>query len=347
MNEDTNMTSNGRKVFTLILLTGSLIFAGSRRLTNVGTTAAPFLEVGVGSRAVGMGGAFVAVANDVSALYWNPAGISRIGHAEAVFERVEWLADINFNYLGVVFPFGRWGTAGIFMDAMSVPKMAVRTVDYPDGTGEMFDATSYAFGLSYSFALTDRFSIGLTGKYIEERIWHEKAPSVAFDIGTLYRTNFNGLRIGATISNFGPSMTMDGSDLIIYYDADPSIDGNNDRIMGKLMTDEWPLPLNMQFGIAYDLLTTKYYKMTIATDAFHPINNSESVNAGTEISILDMLFIRAGYQAIGQTDTEEGLTLGGGLRYKMFGQSYIKLDYAFADFGRLKNVSRYTLRLDF
>lgn len=332
---------------TLILITSSLGLASSGRLTNVGTTAAPFLEVGVGSRAVGMGGAFVAVANDVSALYWNPAGISRIARPEAVFERVEWLADISFNYLGVVIPFGRWGTAGVFLDAMSVPKMAVRTVDYPDGTGEMFDATSYAVGLSYAFSLTDRFSIGLTGKYIEERIWHEKSHSVAFDIGTLYKTNFNGLRIGATISNFGPSLTMDGSDLIIYYDADVSIDGNNDRIMGKLITDEWPLPLNMQFGIAYDLLTTKFIKMTVAADAFHPINNSESVNTGTEIAILDLLFIRAGYQAIGQTDTEEGLTLGGGLRYKMFGQSYIKFDYAFADFGRLKNVSRYTLRLDF
>ncbi|HPA99387.1 MAG TPA: PorV/PorQ family protein [Candidatus Marinimicrobia bacterium] len=319
----------------------------SKRLTNVGTTAAPFLEVGVGSRAIGMGGAFVGVANDVSALYWNPAGISRITSPEAVFEKVEWLADISFNYIGAVIPFGRWGTAGFFLDAMTVPKMAVRTVDYPEGTGEMFDASSIAFGLSYSYALTDRFSIGLNGKYIEERIWHERSHGVAFDIGTLYKTSFSGLRIGATITNFGTSMSLDGSDLIIYYDADESIDGNNDRIMGKLMTDEWPLPLNMQFGLAYDLLSTKYIKMTIAADAFHPINNSESINTGTELAIYDMLFIRAGYQAIGQTNTEEGLTFGVGLRYKLFGQSYIKFDYAFADFGRLKNVSRYTLRLDF
>lgn len=340
------MTSRSIRVFGILIITSDLIF-GSGRLTNVGTTSASFLEVGIGSRAIGMGGAFVAVANDVTALYWNPSGISRIARPEAIFERIEWLTDISYNYLGAAIPFGRWGTAGVFMDAMTVPKMAVRTVDYPDGTGEMFDATSYAIGLSYAFSLTDRFSIGLTGKYIEERIWHEKARSVAFDIGTLYKTNFNGLRIGAAITNFGPSMAMDGSDLIIYYDADESIDGNNDRIMGKLMTDEWPLPLNMQFGIAYDLLTTKYCRMTIAMDAFHPINNSESVNIGTEISILEMLFMRAGYQAIGQTDTEEGLTLGGGLRYKMFGQSYIKFDYAFADFGRLKNVSRYTLRLEF
>jgi len=331
--------------FTVILLV-STVFASSGRMTNVATTAAPFLEVGVGSRAIGMGGAFVAVANDVSALYWNPAGLCRIGHSEAVFERVDWIADISFNYLGATIPFGGWGSAGFFINTMTVPKMEVRTVDFPQGTGEEFDASSIAVGLSYSYGLTDRFSIGFTGKFVSERIWHEKTTTVAVDIGTLYHTGFRSLRIGAAITNFGPSMQMDGSDLIIYYDADESISGNNDRIMGKLMTDEWPLPLNMQFGLAYDLIDKSNARLTIAVDAFHPINNSESINVGSELLLLNMLFVRAGYQAIGQEDTEEGLTLGVGIRYKMFGQSNIKVDYAYADFGRLKNVNRFTIRLD-
>lgn len=336
-----------RKAGLCVLLGVSVLFADSGRMTNVGTTAAPFLEVGVGSRAIGMGGAFVAVANDVSALYWNPAGLCRLEQGEAVFERVEWLADISFNYLGAALPFQRWGTAGVFLNAMTIPHMKVRTVDYPDGTGEEFDASSYAFGLTYSFGLTDRFSLGFTGKYVSERIWHEKTSTVAVDIGTLYHTGFGSLRIGAAISNFGPALQMDGSDLIIYYDADESIEGNNDRIMGKLMTDEWPLPLNMQFGLAYDLINRSRTRLTVAVDAFHPINNSESINAGCELFLLNMLYVRAGYKAIGQKDTEEGLTLGTGLRYKMFGQSNFMVDYAYADFGRLKNVNRFTIRLNF
>ena len=323
------------------------LFGASGRMTNVGTTAAPFLEVGVGSRAIGMGGAFVAVANDVSALYWNPAGLCRLGHGEAVFERIDWLADISFNFLGAAIPFGHWGTAGFFLNAMTVPKMAVRTVDFPGGTGEEYDAASIAVGLSYSYALTDRFSIGFNGKYITERIWHEKTAGLAIDIGTLYYTGFKGLRLGASITNFGSSLQMDGGDLIIYHDADPGIDGNNDRIMGKLLTDEWPLPLNMQFGIAFDVLDTKFSRLTVAMDAFHPINNTESINTGCELSILNLLFARVGYQAIGQRDTQEGLTLGAGIRYKMFGQSIIKFDYAYADFGLLEYVNRFTLRLDF
>ncbi len=332
----------------IVLLTGiSLLFGESGRMTNVGTTAAPFLEVGVGSRAIGMGGAFVAISNDVSALYWNPAGLCRMDQGEAVFERIEWFADISFNYLGATLPFQRYGTAGIFLNAMTVPHMKVRTVDYPDGTGEEYDATSYAVGLSYSFGITDRFSLGFTGKYVSERIWHENTSTVAVDIGTLYHTGFGSLRIGAAITNFGPSLQMNGSDLIIYYDADESIEGNNDRIMGELMTDEWPLPLNMQFGLAYDLIDRSLARLTVAVDAFHPINNSESINAGCELFLLNMLYLRAGYKAIGQKDTEEGLTLGTGLRYQMFGQSNIMVDYAYADFGRLKNVNRFTIRLNF
>ena len=331
-------------IFTLSI---STVLASGDRITNVGTTAASFLEVGVGSRAIGMGGAFVAVANDVTTLYWNPAGLSRIATSEAVFERIEWLADIYFNYLGATIPLGSIGSIGLFLNSMTIPGDKVRTVIYPDGTGEEFDASSFAFGLSYARNLTDRFSIGFNCKYISERIWHEKAASFAVDVGTLYNTGIKGLRIGAAITNFGPDMKMDGSDLIIFHDVDPLKLGNNERIMGKLMTDSWPLPLNVQFGIAYDFFNTKYSRFTVAVDAFHPINNTESINAGCELALFKMIFMRAGFKSIGQQDTEEGLTLGGGLRYKLFGQSFIKLDYAYADFGRLENASRFTLRLNF
>jgi len=335
-----------RKLLVLLVLPTAMCL-GQERLTNVGTTAASFLEVGVGSQAIGMGGAYVAMATDVSGLYWNPGGLGRIEQSEAIFERIGWLTGIGFNYFGVAIPIPGRGTLGLSINSMTVPRSPVRTIDYPDGTGEEYDAGSIAVGASYGFNLTDRFSIGFTAKFIQEQIWHEKTISLAIDVGTLYFTGLKGLRIGAAITNFGPSMQMEGNDLIIYYDADPSIDGNNDRIMGKLITDEWPLPLNMQFGIAYDVFETRFSRLTVAMDAFHPINNTESINTGCELSIMNMLYARVGYQAIGQQDTEEGLTFGAGIKYKMFGQSNIKFDYAYADFGLLEYVNRFTLRLDF
>ncbi|MCF7802509.1 MAG: PorV/PorQ family protein [Candidatus Marinimicrobia bacterium] len=320
---------------------------GQGPLTNVGTTAAPFLEVGVGAEAIGMGGAYVALARDVTGLYWNPGGISRVQQPQGLFERTTWLADIGFNFFGVVVPLPQRGVLGFFINAMSVPYSPVRTVGYPQGTGEEFDATSFATGLSYGMNLTDRFSIGFNLKYIQERIWHEKASSFGLDVGTLYDTGLEGLTLGAAITNFGPSLQLSGSDLIIYEDVDPTIDGNNDRIMGTFMTDKWPLPLNMQFGIAYDLLDSKTSRITWALDALHPINNTESINTGVEINLMHILTARVGYKALFQQDTEEGLTLGAGLRYKLFGQSTILVDFAFADFGRMGNVNRYSVRMNF
>lgn len=342
-----NVVKKLDRIIILFLAISSFIYSQNNRLKNVGTTAASFLEVEVGSRAIGMGGAFVAVANDVSALYWNPAGIARLSHGEVIFEQIDWLVDISFNHFGVVVPIGHLGSLGAFLTSVNIPRMKVRTVEYPDGTGEYFNASDLSFGLSYAKNLTDRFSIGFNTKYISERIWHEKATSFAFDIGTLYNTGIGSLTIGAAITNFGPSMKLNGSDLIIYHDIAPLIDGNNDRIMGKLITDSWPLPLNMQFGISFNIIDTKASRLTMATDVFHPINNTESINMGFEWSVFDILFLRGGAKAIGQGDSEEGITIGGGLKYRLFGRSFIKIDYAYADFGRLEGVQRFTLFLQF
>jgi opacity protein-like surface antigen len=334
-------------IFLVIACLSGNGFGQDDRQTNVGTTAASFLEVGIGSRAIGMGGAFVAIANDASTIYWNPGGLSRLPRGEVIFEHIEWLADISFNYIGLAIPLQEYGSLGLFVTSVSIPRMQVRTVEYPDGTGEYFDASDLAFGFSLAKNLTDKFSIGVNVKYISERIWHERSQGFAIDVGTLYYTGIGSLVIGAAITNFGSAMKMDGSDLIIYYDEAPLIDGNNDRIMGKLLTDEWPLPLNMQFGLAFDVYNSDKSRLQVALDAFHPINNTESINLGFELSILKMLFVRAGYKALFQQDTEEGLTLGCGLQYKMFGQSYIKCDYAYADFGLLNDVNRFTLSLNF
>ncbi len=340
-------TRKMRTLLTSLLVLPITLGFAQDRLTNVGTTAASFLEVGVGSNAIGMGGAYVAMAEDVSALYWNPAGLARMKQTEAIFERIEWLAGISFNYLGVAVPIPRLGTVGLSINAMTMPDSPVRTYDRPEGTGEKYSASSIAIGASYGFNLTNHFSIGFSGKFVQERIWHEQASCLAIDIGTLYNTGIEGLRIGAAITNFGPALRLDGGDLIIYEDVDPTIDGNNDRIMGIFMTDEWPLPLNMQFGIAYDVLKSDNLSMSVALDAFHPINNTESLNAGAEISFLKILTARVGFKSIGQQDTEEGLTLGAGIRYKIAGQSVINIDYAYADFGRLNEINRFTIRLGF
>ena len=195
--------------------------------------------------------------------------------------------------------------------------------------------------------LTDRFSIGFNAKYISERIWHERGRSLAFDVGTLYDTGLKGLKIGACISNFGSGLQLSGSDLLIYHDSDPIHLGNNDKIIGELMTDKWPLPLNMQFGLSYAFNPSPFLGVQVSVDALHPINNSESINLGSEVKLFNMLFLRGGYNSLFQSDTEAGMTMGAGLDYKLFGASNIRVDYAFANLGRLGDISRFTLGLNF
>ncbi|MEE9162125.1 MAG: PorV/PorQ family protein, partial [Candidatus Neomarinimicrobiota bacterium] len=221
-----------------------------RNVSRVGTTAASFLEVGVGARALALGEAYAAVANDLTASYWNPAGLALIERAGATFFRSPWLVDIDYTFAAGALPLGRAGWLGIFAGGISMPDMPVRTIENPEGTGEQFGATSVVLGLSYARALADRFRFGGSIKYVREQIWHMSAGAVAYDVGTLFTTRNRGINIGMSISNFGPKMRLEGRDTQVKVDVDQEKAGNNDRIDANLDTWKWPLPLLFGVGLS-------------------------------------------------------------------------------------------------
>ncbi|MFQ6618178.1 MAG: PorV/PorQ family protein, partial [Fidelibacterota bacterium] len=242
-------------IFIFLLLLTVRSYPQFGQISKVGTTGAQFLKIGVGSRAVGMGGAFVALANDASAVYWNSAGLSQLRMREVIAVHVDGFMDSYYNFMGFAIPLGGYGTVGISVISVGMGEMEVRTVLEPEGTGEKFDAGSFALGLSFSRSLTDRFSIGFHGKYISERIWHMTASSLALDIGTLYITQFHDFRIGMSISNFGSKMQLKGIDTMVFHDIDETKEGNNDRINAHLDTGSFDLPLLFRVGIAFDILS--------------------------------------------------------------------------------------------
>jgi opacity protein-like surface antigen len=332
----------------LVLLAATPLFAqGETDVSKVGITAAPFLTIGVGSRAVGMGGAFVATSNDASALYWNPAGLISLRRTELLMVHAAWIADMSFDYAGAVLPLGDFGTLGASITSLTMDEMAVRTVERPEGTGELFNAADLALALTYSRRLTDRFSIGFTAKYISQRIWHESASGFALDVGTLFVTGFRGLRIGASLYNFGTDMRMEGKDLLVYHDLDPAIYGNNDRVPSNLETQKWALPLNFQFGLAMELVKNEQHRLTVAADALHPSDNTESLNLGGEYALQEKIFLRGGYRDLFLRDGEQTFAVGGGVAIRFLGNVRWKLDYAYADFGRLENEQRFSLAVEF
>jgi len=189
--------------------------------TNVGTTtAAAFLEIGVGARAQAMGGAVVSLDQDATAMYWNPAGIGRTSGFQVTFTHVNWLVDTNFDYVGIVVPIGGAAVMGVNVTVFGTGEQPVRVVGQEEGTGEFYSAQDLAAGVSFAVNLTDRFAFGLNAKYIEQRIWNSSASGIAIDVGGLYETQFNGLQMGFNISNFGSGMRLSGRDIRNVIDPD-------------------------------------------------------------------------------------------------------------------------------
>lgn len=333
-----------KKFIILIVIFSAISLFGQ---TKVGSTAAPFLNIGVGPRASAMGGAFVATANDVSSLYWNPAGASRVGTSEAMFTHLSWFADINYNWAGSMLSLEDMGMVGLSVGYLDYGDLEVTTLREPDGTGEFFTPHDMYIALTYAYNLTDRFSVGANLKYINQKIWNTSANGLAVDLGVLFLSDIYGLRIGAAITNFGTDMQLDGKDLYVQHDINGQIYGNNDQILAKLVTDSYPLPLTFKVGLAMDVIDIPDHKLTFAVDAYHPNDNAESLNLGMEYTIFDILSLRGGYKSLYLDNSEEGLTLGIGLRYDITPTFGLVFDYAYQDFGLLDYTQQFAFGIRF
>jgi len=324
----------------ILVLAGSA--SGQGPVSKRGTTAAPFLEFAVGSRAVGMGKAYTGIANDATAMSWNVAGLEQLPSNEVCFNYMNWIAGMDFIYAGLVIKAGSAGTFGVSVTSLSTTEMLVRTVDQPEGLGWRFDAADIAIGLSYAKNLTDRFTFCGSFKYIQRRIWHMEASAIAADFGILYSLPVRGMKVGMSITNFGSKLQMQGIDAVVQTDIDPTMAGNNGTVLSQLRTKEWALPLMFRFGLGYDVVSTEDHQVVVAADYLHPNNNNESANVGIEYGFRETLMLRAGYQSLFLTDSEEGLSLGVGLK-----RSGISIDYAYTSLVHLGNVNQFSVRIVF
>lgn len=338
------MKKDSQKFFIFsILMLGNSIFGQSK----VGTTAVPFLGISPGPRAFAMGSAFVAMAEDPLTLYYNPGAMGRTQHSQFLASHTQWLLGTGYSWIGTLLRLNYANVIGISVTYLNYGEEEVTTVLDQEGTGERWGASDLAVGLSYCRNLTDRFSIGGTAKYIEQRIWHESASAFALDIGLLFITPLQDIRLGMSISNFGTDMRMDGRDLIKKIDLDPESEGHNEAIVAKLKTDTWPLPLFFRVGIAKELWQSKFSRLTLAVDALRPSDNTETVQIGTEMAFYEKVFLRAGYKSLFRKESEEGLTYGFGLHIPIRGIQGWTVDYMVADYGKLENVHSASIGVTF
>jgi opacity protein-like surface antigen len=336
----------------ILLLTGLILpqIFGQVFVSDVskkGTTAAPFLSIGQGARAIGMGSAFVGVVNDVSSIYWNPAGLTKAQGISVIFDHTLWIADIKYNYFAASYNLGNYGTVGISYTGSDIGEMRVTTISQPEGTGETFTSTQAAFSIAYAMQLTESFSIGFNPKFIYESIWRMNATAFALDLGVQYVTPFDGAILAMSISNFGTSMQLLGNSNLVLHDLDPGSTGNNGDIPAYLETNSWALPLNFRVGVAYNPYFSDLHKVIVAIDAMHPSDDYESVNFGAEYAYDDLIFIRGGFKSLFLKDSEESFSLGFGLMQKLIGSVVLKIDYAYQDFGRFSDIQKFSLSVTF
>lgn len=334
-----------KKIFTVILLL--FIALPLFPQTKVGTSAAPFLGIAVGPRGIGLGGAYVAVANDVSSLYYNPGAMSQLGYSQVLVSHTSWLVDTKFDWVGVALNLGDGGAVGISVTQLNYGEEMLTTEFNQNGGEETWTASDLAVGISYARNLTDRFAIGATAKYIQMKIWNESASSMALDVGLKYVTDFNGLVIGMSISNFGADMQLDGKDLYNNFDNRPTESGNNGTIVAQYKTEERPLPLFFRAGISFDAFKSDELRLIIAADALRPSDSAEMLNVGGELSWRDAIFLRGGLKSLFLPENEESFTAGAGAKYELTGANVISFDFSHQEFGKFGGIQSFSIGLTF
>ncbi|MFH1008858.1 MAG: PorV/PorQ family protein [Candidatus Latescibacterota bacterium] len=324
----------------VFLLTGSALAQG---FGKVGSSGMHALKLGIGAKAAAMGESFVAVADDPSALYWNPSGIARLEGATAFASFIQWPAEISLSTLGLIYHLGTMGTVGFSFSALTTGYMNVRTVFHPEGTGEVFSARDVVVGVTFAKNLTDRFSFGGTVKMVQEELEDYRDTAVAFDIGTLYDIGIRSLRLGMAVLNFGPELGFDvdeDGDGEINEDPNDQLDNDKDGLIDEDGPEAGvPLPMAFKVGVSMTPFDDGTNRVVTCLEAVHPNDNLENLNFGVEYAMRDMVFVRGGYRF--NTDIA-GWTAGLGFKV-----AKLTIDYAYTDLDYMSQAQRVSVSLAF
>lgn len=334
-----------------IVLCGILL-AGVADAQKVGTSSLQFLKVMPTARATAMADAFVALAGGADAVFWNPAGLASTRQLEIASTMTLWIFDSRQTTLSTALPLGdEYGTAALqlhYVDYGAIKETRVdnlgwvgsgQSTRYLGYTGHTFSPFAYVAGISYAKNLTDKFSTGITAKFVNESLygsstvnvffpsdstWRKKktyAQVLLFDFGMQYNTGFRSIVIGVSVQNFGSQV--------------------------KFADEGFPAPLAFRLGSSVNLIGTNgllqsddVNRLTIAYDIFQPNDYAQQMHFGLEYSFGNIVALRGGYKM--NYDTER-FTFGGGVKTSL--QHYdIAFDYSYAGMGQyLSNVHRISL----
>lgn len=330
------------------LLAGSLLAPSAARAQftlgeqRAGTASGTFLKIGLGARATGLGESFVAVANDPTAIYWNPAGLASLQRQEVAISHIEWPADIRYSHLAWVMPVRRLGGSVGFQLGMLSTEIDETSELQPFGTGRTFVYSDVVVGLAYARRWTDKLLVGVGAKYVRENLGKDvgnpTTSSPLFDIGSIYYLGLGSVRVATSLSNFSPELKPGGSYLSIGPDGVPGTPDDEVRSY-----DGFDAPTIFRYGIAFEPIENASQRLTLALEANQPADNAQAVKAGLEWMWLGRLALRTGYNF--NADALK-FSAGAGVNAEL-GGTRGTLDYAYTNGGFLGAINRVTLGIRF
>jgi hypothetical protein len=318
-----------------------LLLSASGYAVQIKKYAGEFMAGGVGGRALGMGGAYVAVTGDVTFGYWNPAGLSTIRFPEfSLMHARRFGGVVNYDYFGAAMPLSRRETIGLNVVRLAVDDIPITALPRPDlpldasYTNEQGETLSnrpfvertvndaeYAMYLSYARLQNGRFAWGANAKMVHKGTGDNSAWGVGFDIGAIWLP-WRSLRLGANFQDFTTTL--------LAWDT-----GERELISPTLKVGAaYPFairPLKSRLLIAADT-DLRMEGRKIAAQA-HLGEISADFHLGAEWIFRNAVAFRLG------SDTGH-FSAGAGLRLPR-----LDVDYAFLKHDELDNSHRISLRL--
>jgi hypothetical protein len=334
------------------LLGSAVAVAGND--SKVGTAGAYELLIPVGARGTALAGTGVASMTGVEAIHWNPAGLSRAwgeSNVEAMFSHMNYLGETGMDYAAVGWNAEGFGTLGIFVRSFGFGDIQETTEEFPEGTGRVFSPSYMTFGVTYSKMLTDRISVGFTGKFVSESILRTSANGFALDAGVIYYVGgtggLAGLHFGVALKNIGPNMVYTGEDLERAAVPPGSQPGSVEQALA-IPAQSFELPASFELAVGYDASFASNNRLTIMGQFQNMNFGNDQIRFGAEYAFSEMFFLRGGYQF---TDANRdnylfGGTFGAGFAYGV-GSFRFVVDYAYQATDIFQGTNTFALRLAF
>jgi len=332
--------------------------------TAYGGTSGEFLLLGAGARGTALGGAYAALATDVTALYYNPGGLAQLARPGAMVSTYDYVAGTRYSWLGAAFPLtGGARSVGFSAGTFGFSDQPEYTVDAPDGTGRTYSVAETFLAGTYSQNFSDRFSAGFTLKFITDKLGDTRAGAFAVDFGTSFHATVGArpIRAAFVLQNLGSQLKHDGSALDAGVTRAPPLgtpDVPQEPQPSRLRASGWDLPVLFRVSAALDLYNRGQNRVTVLGEFTQPNDTKPAAGGGLEVSSANIgnsgfsLAARASYTiqpdnnvddinfgnlsstASSGSFTKDGIAVGGGIAYGR-GNLRLGFDYAWRDLGLL------------